>query len=171
MSDGLDESDSLDESGSLSDSGSEGTETHYTYDVFGFDWAVTGASGLEVDDGLETAVIISLFTDRRAGPDDVLPSGDDRRGWWGDAYAEVDGDLIGSRLWLLSREKQLQSVCQRAREYALESLQWMIEDGVASRVRVEAEIVSMGVLGLRFEITKPNKTLAKYRFDVFWKGN
>jgi phage gp46-like protein len=40
---------------------------------------------LASDRGLETAVLLSLFTDRRAQPDDVPPSGDpaDRRGWCG----------------------------------------------------------------------------------------
>jgi len=57
-------------------------------------------------DPLARAVIISLFTWRRANPDDVLPAGDDRQGWFGDTFAEVRGDRIGSRLWLLSRPEQ-----------------------------------------------------------------
>lgn len=133
------------------------------------DWTIV-APGLGEDEGLETAVIISLFTDRRANPDDELPSGDDRRGWWGDGLAEVEGDRIGSRLWLLSREKQLQSVVARAREYASEALQWLIDDGVAEAVNVEAEIVRMGVLGLGIEIVQPGKRPVKYRFEKFWSG-
>ena len=136
----------------------------------GGDWQVL-APGLAEDDGLETAVIISLFTDRRAEGDDELPAGDDRRGWWGDALAEVEGDRIGSRLWLLSREKQLPSVVARAREYALEALQWLLEDGVASTVDVTAEIVRQGVLGLSVEIRRPDQPAVRYRFEQFWKGN
>ena len=87
----------------------------------------TGA--LLADAGLQTAVIISLFTDRRAEPDDTLPAeASDKRGWWGDAIAvqvngrTVEDDRIGSRLWLLSREKQLASVVERARQYCKEAL-------------------------------------------------
>lgn len=50
---------------------------------------------LSIDDGLRTAIIISLFTDARAADDDVLPQlGGDRRGWWGDAEPDVEGDQI-----------------------------------------------------------------------------
>lgn len=137
---------------------------------FAGDITVTGPSLVE-DDGLETAVVISLFTDRRATEDDVLPgSPDDRRGWFGDSWPVVDGDLIGSRLWLLHREKQMQSVVSRAREYAAEALQWLIDDGIAKAVNVTAEIVRQGVLGLDIEIVRSGKPLAKYRFETFWKA-
>jgi phage gp46-like protein len=125
--------------------------------------------GLAADYGLETAVIISLFTDRRAEPGDTIPDGTDhRRGWWGDAFPDADGDLIGSRLWLLSREKQLQSVVNLARGYALEALQWLVDDGVARRVEVDAEIVRTGVLGLDIHIYRASEAAAQYRFSLFW---
>jgi phage gp46-like protein len=132
------------------------------------DWLVDGAV-LADDDGVETAVVISLFTDRLAEPGDV-PAGTSRRGWWGDAYAEVAGDRIGSRLWLLAREKQLPVVLRRAEEYAREALQWLIDDGVAREVSVTAEVVRDGVLGLRVEIARSGKPVASYRFERFWKG-
>lgn len=140
-----------------------------TWKVYTGDWQVV-SPGLEVEDGILTAVIISLFTDRRADDNDQLPSGDDRRGWWGDILSDIEGDRIGSRLWLLSREKQLQSVINKAREYATESLLWMIEDGVASGVNVQAEKVRDGVLEISVEIHRPKKTVVKYLFEGFWEG-
>lgn len=135
----------------------------------------TGA--LQADAGLETAVVISLFTDRRAEPDDELPDGSaDRRGWWGDVSPPrvngraVDGDRIGSRLWLLGREKQLQSVVERARQYAEEALQWMIDDGICERIEVIAEIVRTGVLGLGITIYRPNVDAVSFRFDHAWSA-
>ena len=143
--------------------------TVFDADTFSFDWLLARPC-LAEDDGLETAVTISLFTDRRANDDDELPSGDDRRGWWGDALAEVSGDRIGSRLWLLSREKQLPDVLSRAREYALEALQWLVDDGVARSVNVEATSVRQGVLGLTVTIARTRGETARYRFESFWKG-
>jgi phage gp46-like protein len=61
-------------------------------------------------------------------------------------------------------------VLARAREYAREALEWMIEDGVARAVNVTAEIVSNGVLGLGIEIVRSDKPVARYRFESFWKG-
>jgi phage gp46-like protein len=135
------------------------------------DEEITLIDGLDEDGGIETAVVLSLFTDRRAQPGDPLP--DDtagRRGWWGDAFPAIEGDRIGSRLWLLSREKQVPAVLARAREYALEALQWMIDDGIAESVNVSAEVVSPGVLGLQIQIARSHMPVAKYRFETFWKG-
>lgn len=123
------------------------------------------------DSGLQTAVVLSLFCDRRAEDDDALPDNTgDRRGWWADAYAGVLGDKFGSRLWLLSREKQLPSVLERAREYAEEALAWMIEDGVAQSVKVTAWVVRQGVLGLLVEIVRPDASRVEYRFNSLWEA-
>jgi phage gp46-like protein len=132
------------------------------------DYRVEGP-GLEEDDGLETAVVLSLFSDRRANRDDALPDNStERRGWWGDGFAEVAGDRFGSRLWLLSREKQTSEVLQRAREYAREALAWLVQDGIAREVIVTAEVVRQGVLGLGIEIRRGDAAAVRYRFDSFW---
>lgn len=137
------------------------------FDV-GADYAL-GAAGLAEDDGLETAVILSLFTDRRANEDDTPPGDpEDRRGWFGDGYADIAGDQIGSRLWLLSREKQTAPVLMRARQYAQESLAWLVEDGIASQVEVEAFVPRDQILALSISITRPAKAPVRYRFDGFW---
>jgi phage gp46-like protein len=135
-----------------------------------FDIALAGAD-LATDDGLETAVIISLFTDRRADPDDVIPDGTgDRRGWWADAWPTVDGDFIGSRLWLLAREKELPVVARRAEEYAEEALAWLLAEGVARAVRVTAEQVRRGVLGLTIVIERPDGTAWERVWDYQLRG-
>lgn len=96
---------------------------------------------LGVDAGLTTAVILSLFCDRRADADDEPPSGDptDRRGYWADEFAEVAGDRWGSRLWLLDRAKNTREFQLRSVEYAKEALAWMVEDKVVSEVSVTIE--------------------------------
>lgn len=132
------------------------------------DWTLSGPA-LAADEGLETAVILSLFTDRLAEPDDRL-DGRDRRGWWGDSFPVIEGDRIGSRLWLLAREKQTASTLNRAREYAREALQWLVEDGVAAGVQVDAEYPRPGLLALIITITRPDGTTARFRFDNFWRS-
>jgi len=129
------------------------------------------ALGLIEDNGLDTAVILSLFTDRRAEVDNMLPGDStDRRGWWADAYATIPGDKFGSRLWLLSREKQLSAALTRAKEYAEESLQWLIDDSVVKSVHATATVVRTGVLGLVVEIQHGNETASRYRFEKFWSN-
>lgn len=122
------------------------------------------AGDLVAEDSLRTAVILSLFLDRRANDDDILPNGsDDRRGWWADTVAPMtdygigggsaSGDRIGSRLWLLSREKQLAGVLERAQHYAEEALAWLVEDGVATAVQVTATNPRQGWLVLEVTVT------------------
>jgi phage gp46-like protein len=124
---------------------------------------------LAEDDGLLTAVIISLFTDRQANADDQLPFGNDRRGWWGDDLAPIAGDKIGSRLWLNEAAKQLGYVLTKDREYAEEALRWLLDDGVASAVDVVASSPRAGVRALEIAISRPNKPVARYQFQRFWK--
>jgi phage gp46-like protein len=113
-----------------------------------------GSNGLALEDTLRSAIIISLLTDRRALPDDRLPEDiipgqpipPDRRGWAGDALSSLPDDRIGSRLWLLSREKQTEETRLRAIEYIREAVSWLITDGYASSVSIIAEWGVMGRL-------------------------
>lgn len=132
------------------------------------DWLITPPD-LELDDGLETAVVISLFSDALADVDDVLPDhSGQRRGWWGDTFPDVDGDRIGSKLWLLSREKQLPPVLERVRRYARAALQWLIDDGIAQTVDVEAEFPRTGVLAFAVTVQRTMEGPLRFRFETFW---
>lgn len=134
------------------------------------DLSLAGAD-LAVDSGLNTAVVISLLTDRRALADDPLPDdGQDRRGWWGDAFPEVEGDLIGSRRWLLTREKQLPQVLRLEEQYAREALQWLIDDGIAGKVEVVGTDPRQSVVALQITITKPDGSQIDIRFANLWEA-
>lgn len=128
--------------------------------------------GLDSAQPLVRAVVVSLFTWRRANPDDDLPSGPDhlgRMGWWGDSFAAVPNDRIGSRLWLLSRAKLLPDTAARAKEYAQEALQWLVDDGVAARVEVQAERQGQSTLAIGVRIYKSDGTVPfDVRFTDVW---
>lgn len=143
-------------------------------DGSGIGWDIGIAAGggdLVTDDGLETSVILSLFTDRRAEPDDVLPAENDadRRGWWGDANPMVEGHRLGSRLWLLARSKRTNETLRRAEEYAREALAWMLDTGVAARIETLAEAQGER-LALRVTIHRPQGDEFTRRFDNIWEG-
>lgn len=128
---------------------------------------VRDGGNLQTEEGFETAVFISLFTRRQALPDDVLPEPlSHREGFWADPYADVEGDLIGSRLWLLSRSKTTQEVMNQAKVYAEEALQWFIDDGAATSVEVIVERQPNGRLAFQPQITKPTKPAS--RWVGFW---
>lgn len=117
---------------------------------------------------LVRAVVISLLTWRRANADDVLPA-DARQGWWGDSLADVPGDRIGSRLWLLARENLTAATVARAREYCAEALQWLVDDGVAAALDVQAERVGIDRLGIVVMVTRSRGAASvSIRFDNVW---
>lgn len=116
-----------------------------------FDLAIDGRD-LAWDRTPATPMILALGTDRWAKPDDILPDGTRaadsrefgaRRGWPGDA---VTGGRVGSRLWLLSRAKQMETTRLRAIAYADEALERLRRRGVA--VSVEATWARRGLLSL-----------------------
>lgn len=126
---------------------------------------------LVLEEGLQTAAVISLFSDRRARLDDILPADDgDRRGWVGDAWPRVDGDQIGSRLWLLNREKDVPETLRRAREYARESLAWLIEDGIGASLDVQASVPMRGVLRLELTVNRRDGSTFNHQFDTLWEN-
>lgn len=131
----------------------------------------TPAIGVETDEGLETAVIISLFTDARADEGEELPDGgDDRRGWFGDAVPVKDGDKIGSKLWLLSRSKLTPDVLARAQQYAQEALDWLVEDQVAESVAVTATSPAPGQILWKIDITRPRQRPVTYQYASAWEA-
>lgn len=144
--------------------------THFVSLDSGADLALDDFA-LDTDDGLETAVILSLYTDARARDDDTLPAGQTyRRGWWGDAYPPETGDLIGSRLWLLRASKQLQESLTAAREYAEEALAWLVDDGAARKVEVETFIARDEVMGMIVRIYRPQGAEVSLRFESLWNA-
>ena len=94
---------------------------------------------LLIDNTLTNQVIISLFTDR-AVADYELDRDQLNRGWWGDSFSDSPW---GSRLWLIAREKSMDSVLDRAKAYATEALQWMIKDGLITALDVIARRESL----------------------------
>lgn len=126
---------------------------------------------LASDRGLETAVILSLFTDRRAEDDDVPPSGDerDRRGSWMDEFAAVEGDRMGSRMWLLDRSKRTNETARKCEEYVREATAWMIEDSVVESIGVETELTATALL-YAVTLHRPGRSPLSLRFAHAWDG-
>lgn len=125
-------------------------------------------TGMIADDGLETAVLLSLFTDKRCSIEELPTFVEDQRGWWADLISEVEGDQIGSKLWLLQREKTTVQTRQRFIDYSKEALQWMIDDGIAEEIIVSAEYITKEAIKLTIEIQKPSGLVES--FNVLWTG-
>jgi phage gp46-like protein len=145
-------------------------ELNWTAAGFGADARIV-AGDLSRENELRTAVVVSLFSWRRANPDDTLPTEDeDPQGWWGDSYPVINGHKIGSRLWLLRREKLTQRVIARANEYCREALQWMIDDKVASAIDVVVERNGIDRLDISVTIYRNGGGTVELRFSDAWQN-
>lgn len=104
---------------------------------------------------LTRAVIISLYTWRRAATDDPVDD-EELFGWWGDSYPAIADDRIGSRLWLLRRVKLTAQTQRDAEFYAREALQWLLDDGQVIGLEVSSEQVDLNRLNLLTTLTVPS---------------
>lgn len=144
------------------------TATVWIRDLGRGDWVLSGAN-LQSGNYLETAILISLFSDREANPDDIIPDGtNDPRGWIGDADQPYK---IGSRIWLLTRAKQTQETLSRANDYIAEALQWLIDDAVVARFDITTEWTRASMLGALVVAYENNGSSIPMNFSWVWKAN
>ncbi|HFT7991411.1 phage GP46 family protein [Citrobacter sp. Cb021] len=115
-------------------------------------------------DPLTRAVVISFFTHRRADPDD---NADVPMGWWGDTWPMVANDRYGSKLWLLQRSKLTNALVNTVRTYLRESLQWMLDDGVVSRIDIDIQRTGINELGNSIVLWRRDGPVT-ISFNDFW---
>lgn len=115
-------------------------------------------------DPLTRAVVISLFTHRRADPDD---NADVPMGWWGDTWPIVANDRYGSKLWLLQRSKLTNALVNTVRGYLREALQWMLDDGVVSRIDIDVQRTGINELANKIVLWRRDGQVT-ISFNDFW---
>lgn len=130
-----------------------------------YDLVLDDLGDLASEDQLDTAIIVSLFSDRRAEPYEV-PDPKARRGWVGDL--ENPGDPIGSKLWLLEQSRLTATTAGAASDYAEQALEWMVRDSIATSVNARAA-VSVSGLDLLVDLRKPN-SVSETRLVELWKN-
>lgn len=127
---------------------------------------VRNGGNIQTDAGLETAVLVRLFTDARAKPSDAYPG--DQRGWWGSEFLDGDREL-GSRLWIFIRGKITKTTLNDVAAAARDALLDLQDDKVVSRIEASCERMpgklDVGVLTVK--LYKPGETAP--RFERKWE--
>ena len=118
------------------------------------------------EEGLTTAVLISLFTDARADDDDEIDDKNDKRGWWGDLESPSP---IGSKLWQFERSKTTQTVIEQFKKAIEDCLQWMIDDDVAKKINVIVERSEENRLYFSVEIFQTDGNTTALKFNDLWQ--
>ena len=140
--------------------------------VLGWDAAIENGD-LVTESGIETAILVSLFTDRRADKNDELPSDvTDLRGWWGDLSQGDKGYHIGSLLWLHGREKVTPRAIALVQERVEAALAWFIELGLAMRVDVLVEVIRnsivMPILAISVKVFRRDGSIYARKYQYLW---
>ena len=133
------------------------------------DWALADGD-LQTGQDLETACLVSLFTDKLATADFTPTDGtSDRRGWWADPYNDRP---LGSNLWQLERAHKTRDTLGLAQRYASDSLQWLVTDGVAQAVAVDTQWLTPSgagtFLAIRIVITQPDGSMTRFTYGWAW---
>lgn len=116
--------------------------------------------------GLETALAVSLFSDRRAYVDEV-PDPLERRGWIGDLFSEHNGDIHGSGLWFYMQSRSLKENENGIKSESRQALEWLITDGLAGFVDVTTDVSHQKRrLTLNITITALNGGVSSHAFDI-----
>jgi phage gp46-like protein len=118
---------------------------------------------ISLDVTLKTAVIISLFSDART-PESIEFS-EDRRGYWGDSIDEEKIEM-GSLLWMQDRSRLNQQTIDDRKNFCTNAMQWLITDGIADNIVVNAErsIINRDAIITNIVIYKSNKNIGSISF-------
>lgn len=111
--------------------------------------------------GLETAIILSLFTDARANKNDVADAYR-RRGWLGSLLTLPENYELGSVLWLLEQARLDQTALNDAERYAKRALAWLIDNGIADVIDITATKTDTRQGTLAIFLFKEKNEIARY---------
>jgi phage gp46-like protein len=146
------------------------------------DWALAGPEekqnrgGLRARAALHTAVVLSLFTDKRIAKDHplfYLVEDGDQRGWFGDGV-DVRADLyeqdMGSLLWVFERAHLNEDIRRWVEIVTLEALMPLINQGAAVRVEAQAEAeFAINRVNLSVQIYgRDGGKLYDHKFEDIW---
>lgn len=124
---------------------------------------------LAADNGLETAVLVSLFSDAYVPKEQLPDPSSDPRGWWADALLPNTGDRIGSKLWtVFDRGKTDTAAKNLAKTYIEDALAWTLDEGIAKRIDVVTTLPGGGRLDFLVSIYRPDGENIPFKF--LWDG-
>ena len=128
-----------------------------------FDMQIGPDGDILTDDFFDTALVMSLFCERRATGDEGPESS---RGRGRSGNEETPDFEIGSKLWLYEQARTTRTVLQGIETVVLNGLQWLIDDGYAINISAAAELDS-GSITLTVQIDRPGSKVDR-RFFTLW---
>jgi phage gp46-like protein len=131
-----------------------------------FDFSIVNGDANK-EDGFDTSIWVSLFTDARADESQVAIK-EYRRGWLGNLAYEVEGRQLGSLLYLLDQTRLQNSTLNNAIDYTRKALNWYLEDGICRSITVTGNIIPK--LGIALNVSIISSEGVTYnKYVELWK--
>lgn len=114
-----------------------------------YDISLDNNGNISTTNGLDTAILLTLFTDARADDSEVQEA-INRRGWWGNAFSPFVDSNVGSKIWLLANDTPTSDTKALATSYARQACQFLIDGGYVDNLNV---VTTLTTRSLRITIT------------------
>lgn len=120
-------------------------------------------------EGFETAILMSMFCERRASASEV-PNIESRRGWWGNKVGNIDNYEIGSKLWLLVQSRRDTNALNLIKSYITDGFQWMLEDNYIDSLKVDSMFIVDGI-SVNITMTRLNNIVFSNAYEIWNNTN
>jgi len=124
-----------------------------------YDFTLDTAGQITVEEAVDTAILMSLFCERRANASEV-PVSSQRRGWIGNE--STPGFENGSKFWLYEQSRITRTTLNNIETAVRNGLQWFVDDGIATKITVTMELS-----GLTVVIERPNSNVDKRYYELW----
>ena len=115
-------------------------------------------------DFFDTALLYSIFGERRASSDEVVDA-QLLRGWIGNSEDFENG----SKIWLLRQARLTRDTLNQLEDEAEKALQWLVDDGLAVALGDINATLSNGAVRLDITIFRSRDKVVR-RFFILWEN-
>ena len=129
-----------------------------------YDFSLDGTGDIATEDFFDTAILMSLFCERRASSSE-MPVSHYRRGWIGNESTK--GFEIGSKVWLFEQSRLTRKTLNGINSVVREGLQWMIDENIALEIAVSSELGENNTIAVEITITRPSSKVEKRYFELW----
>lgn len=109
-----------------------------------YDLLLAKNGDLAIDNNYDTALIVTFFTQARALASQVINS-ENRSGWWGNAFNQVDSADIGSLLWVIFTLIKDISTVKLGDAYLKNGFSWFQRQEKITAVRIAGSLETEGI--------------------------
>lgn len=124
---------------------------------------------LQQDLSFYTAIMSSLFVNKRANSDEITQP-QNQSGWWGNLYNQDPTYEIGSKLWILKQTRNTTDILNKGISFIQDGLKWLPDGGYCQSVNVSGKRTSDNIeFSIVIHVTK--NQVEKYTIKLWENTN